>query len=116
MLRQPLIDKGVVRSQQIEDVAVLANNAFKQHLRFGTEGLTQLMIEITKTVNARSYVRHCAQSQPLADEVVHQPSRAWIRNHSLHLLLEHGRILQTSLGRQIRTLRREAESLTPVKL
>ena len=49
VLRQTLVHERVVGVEQIQHAAVLAQDAFEQHLRFALEGLAQVVVEIRET-------------------------------------------------------------------
>ena len=69
MLGEALIEEGVIRGQQIDDAAILAQRAFDQQLGFLLERLTQVLVEVRKGCRIRLYSRDIAQEQPLAGEV-----------------------------------------------
>ena len=46
MFGEPLIEESIVRGQQINDVAVLTHDAFKEHFRFTAETLPQLVVPV----------------------------------------------------------------------
>ena len=91
---QTFVDERIVRAQQIENAAVLAEDAFKKELRFTLEVLRQAQIEIREQSRARSLGLHVAQIQPLCGEVARQRLRASVSQHPVHLLFEHRRILE----------------------
>ena len=45
MLRQRFIDEGVIGVQQIDDAAVLAQDAFEQQFGFAAEALPKVVVE-----------------------------------------------------------------------
>ena len=46
MLGQPLVDERVVRGQQIDDAAVLADDAVEEQLDFAPHRLPQRVVEV----------------------------------------------------------------------
>ena len=98
VLGQPLVDEGVVGVQQIDDAAVFVHDAVDEHLGFLAHGLAQVVVEIGKQRDGRSLALQAAQVQPLAGEVSDQFLRARIGEHALHLLFEHGRVVQLVLA------------------
>jgi hypothetical protein len=98
MPRQTLVQEGVVGVEQIEQAAVVADDAAEQHLRFALERRAQVVVEVPGFGLKRVEV---AQEQPLSGEVLDQGVGLRIRDHPAHLLLEHGRILQPAGDREI---------------
>ena len=94
VLGQALIDEGVIRVQQIDDAAILAQLAFDQQLGFLLERLAQVLVEVGKGRRIRLYRWDIAQEQPLAGEVLHQRLRARIGQHAPDLALQNGRVAE----------------------
>ncbi len=46
VLREPFIHERIIRSHQVEDVAVFANDALEEHFALAPEGLPQVVVEI----------------------------------------------------------------------
>ena len=46
VLREPLIEKGVVRGQQINNIAILAHDALEKQFRLSPEVLAQFVVPI----------------------------------------------------------------------
>src|SRR5688500_15438525 len=93
-----LINKSVVRGQHINDVAILADDAFKEQFRFTAETLPQIVVPVRKESSMRSGLRQIPQLKPLCGEVRHQGLGSRIREHAPHLLLEYCGIAQSSLA------------------
>ncbi len=92
MLRQPLIEEGVIGVQQFQQAVVLAQYILEEQRRFRTEGLLQGLVEFRKHVGIRFGQFQIAQIQPLPREIIHQGLRPRIVQHAPHLLFEHHRI------------------------
>ena len=88
VLSQALIEKGVVRPQQIDDAAILAQRAFDHELGFLRKRLPQVLVESREGPRIRRYPFDIAQEQPLAGEVLHQRLRALIGQHAADLALQ----------------------------
>ena len=48
MLGESLVDKRIVGIQQVDYVAIFAQNAFEQHLRFLAEALAKIVVKSTR--------------------------------------------------------------------
>src|SRR5690606_31784330 len=99
MSRKPLIDERVIGRQQLENAAVLANDAAEEELDLAPEGLAQRAVEVREQLDDGLARRDAAHVEPLPGEVLNERLRAGIRDHPLHLLLEHGRIAEAAFGR-----------------
>ena len=67
-------------------------------------GLAQIVVEIGEDLRIGRRVLQISQEQPLLGEIVDQGVGALIGQHALHLLLQHGVLVQFSLRRQIQQL------------
>ena len=101
MFSQPFVHKRVVRSKQIHDAAILVDNALEEQLRLTTEGLAQIVVEVRKNHGDGLLTLQTAQVQPLTSEVIDQRVRPWIDQHPANLRLQHRRVAQLALARQI---------------
>ena len=104
VLRQPLIDERVVRGQQVDHVAVFADDAVEEQLGFAAHGLQQIAVEVGIEEQIRLRVVQVAQIQPLPGETGGQRVGAWIGEHALHLLLQHRLVRQLTLTGQVQKL------------
>src|SRR5206468_4571480 len=89
---QTLVDERVIRIQQLDDVAVLPNDAVEEQLRLAAHGLAKIVVEVGKQERNRDLALQAAQVQPLSGEVRDERLRAGIRQHPPHLPLERGGI------------------------
>src|SRR5205823_7431665 len=101
---EPLVDEGVIGGEQIEDAVVLAHDAVEKQLGLAHKRLAQVVVEFGKQVFTRYGVFQIPKLQPLADEVLHDRIRSRIGEHAAHLLLEHRRIPETALCRDLQQL------------
>ena len=101
MLRQPFVDKRVIRAQQVERAPILTQHAVEKELRFLPEGLTQIVVEIRKQTHIRRDRGEIAQVQPLRREVGDQRLRTSVRQHSPHLSFQHRRLVEFSRNRHV---------------
>ena len=72
MFRQTLIQERVVGAEQVEHVAIFAQDALEEQLRFAAQGLPQVVVEIGKQPRVRRDRREIAEVEPLLREVVDQ--------------------------------------------
>ena len=98
---QPLVEKGVVRPDQIEHAAILAHHAVEEELGLLPERLTQVVIEVREETRVRTDRLEIAQPQPLSGEVGREVERAPIGEHSARLLLELLRAAELAANRRV---------------
>ena len=99
MLRQPLVDEGVVGVEQIEHRTVFPQDALEQQFRFALECLTQVVVEIGEEPVVRSGVLQVAEIEPLAGEVGDERAGLRVGKHPSRLLFEHCRFVQPARDR-----------------
>ena len=87
---QPLVQKGVVGAQQVEDAAILADDALEEQLRLAAHRATQVVVEVREEIAVRLHAADVAQLQPLAGEVGDQRTGLGIRQHPADLRIERG--------------------------
>ena len=97
VLRQALVEKSVVGVQQVQHAAVLAQHAGKEQVRFLEERPAQGFIEFGEYIRIGPGEGQVAQIQPLAGEVLDQRLGTWIGQHPLHLVVNRGGSVQTTL-------------------
>ena len=89
VLRQPLVDEGVVGIEQIQDAAVLAQDAVEEQLRLLDEGLAQVVVEIRIVRDDRLVSLEAAQIEPLPREVLRERERLRVLDHAMDLRGQH---------------------------
>src|SRR5262245_23930152 len=89
MLREPLVEKRVVGTQQIAHASVLAQNAVDEELGLLAKRLTEVVVEVGIQANVRVDRCEVAQPEPLPGEVARDVVRARIGEHSADMALEH---------------------------
>src|SRR5262245_29280533 len=104
MLRQPFVDKRIIRAQQVEHTPILAHDAFKKEFRLLTKGLPEIVIEVRKQTHVRSDRCQIAQVQPLSAKVRHQSARTGVGEHSTRLSFEHSGFFEFSRNGGIQQL------------
>ena len=104
VLGQALVQERVVRLQQVEHAAVLAQDALEQQLRLLAEGLPQVVVEVGEQAQVRGDRIQVAQVQPLAREVAHQALRARVGQHAADLPFEHLGLAQLAALGQVEQL------------
>ena len=95
---EPLIHECVIRGHQIEDVPVLAYDAFEEQRCLALESLPQVVVEIRELLGERLHVFQVPQIEPLRGEVRRERLRFRIGQHTPHLLFEHRRRVQQPLA------------------
>src|ERR1700704_3772840 len=70
MTRQAFVDEGIVRVQQIDEAAIVANGAADKQLRFPLEGLQKTEIVVGIPLRIDHHILDAAQIQPLGGEIV----------------------------------------------
>src|SRR5262245_19399531 len=104
MFGQSLIQESVVRVQQIEGAAVLAQDALEEELSFATEGLSQSLVEVGEDVGIGRDGLQISEVQPLPAEIADEGLRAWVVEHAARLLSQDERVFQFALFGQIQKL------------
>ena len=99
--RQPLIEEGRLRRQQLHHPPVLPHVVVKQQLRLPPERLAQVVVELGKRVDVRGHRPHVPQMQPLPGKVGCQRPGARIGQHPSHFRLQHRRVAQAARPRCI---------------
>src|SRR5215470_11214794 len=88
VLRQAFIEECVVRPDQIEHTAILAQHAVEEELGFLPEGLSQVVVEVPIKSSIRGDGLDIPQPQPLSGEISSKIERTSIGEHPTCLLLE----------------------------
>ena len=97
MPRQPFVDERVVRVQQIEHAAILAQRAGDEQLRLLLERLQQALVVVGIAVRIDHHFLDAPQIQPLGGEIVDQRvGGARVGQHAPHFLFEGRRIRELS--------------------
>ena len=104
VLGQALVQERVVRLQQVEHAAILAQDVLEQEFRLLAEGLPQVVVEVGEQAQVRGDRLQVAQVQPLAREVGHQAPRARVGQHAEGLSFEHLGFAQLAALRQVEEL------------
>ncbi len=104
MLREPFVDERVIGREQVEDAAVLVNDAAEEQLDLAPESFAQRAIEVREQIHDGLAGLHAAHVQPLPREVLDERVRARVRDHPLDLLLEHRGVVQAPFGGELNQL------------
>ena len=104
--RELLVDKRVVRREQLGDAAIRLQLIVEKQLRLSHECRSQVVVEPREPrVRIGRQQPDVARLQPLAEEVVDQRSaRARIGEHASHLLIEHAGLAQLARDREVEQL------------
>ncbi len=97
MRSEPLVQIGVVRVEQLEHAAVLAQHGGEQQLRLAAKCVAQVRVEVR--ILGRE-IGELAEIEPLAGEVLDEPLRARVGEHARDLCGEHRRIVELAGGRE----------------
>src|SRR5690606_8583719 len=113
------------------DAAVLGENAVREELelRQVIGARVAAARRVREDVRIRIDLVQALQIEPLKHEVARERARARVREHPLHLRLEHGRIAELAADRELeqllirnrvpekeRQLRRERNAVEPIDL
>ena len=101
VLREPLVDKGVVRRQQIEDAAVFAEHAVEEEVGFRPHRRAKRLVEVGEDQPVGLFRFDVAHEQPLLGEVADERFGSSVAQHPPDLALEHGRCVQLPLRRDV---------------
>src|SRR5262245_49657278 len=104
MFGQPLIQESVVRVQQIEEAAVLVQNALNKEFGLAAERLPQSLVEVWEDVGVRRDGLKISEVQPLPAEVADEGLRARVVEHPAGLLSQDELVFQFALLGQIQQL------------
>src|SRR5262249_19218622 len=69
VLSKPFVDKRVIGIEQIDDTAILTNNALEEHLGFPPERLPEIVVEILR---GSLHFSEFPQTKPLSGKVTDQ--------------------------------------------
>ena len=97
VLRDPLVDVGVVRRQQVEHAAVLADDALEEQLRLANQRIAERAIEVRIQDRVGQDLVDVVQPQPLRREPCRERFRPRIRQQPLRLFVQHAGRAQPSL-------------------
>ena len=89
---QTLVHKRVIGIQHAENVSVFAHHAVEQELRLMLERLPEVVVKVGINEQVGIPIAQLAQVQPLPGKIADQRFRPRIFQHSLHLLLQYGRV------------------------
>jgi hypothetical protein len=98
---EPFIEERVVRSNQREHAAVVAQHAVEEQLGFFTEGLSKVIVKVPENSGAGSQSINVAKPQPLTGEVRREVERAAIGEHSTDLLLKLRGLAEFAANRSV---------------
>ena len=104
MLGQGFVQERIVRRQELQDAAVLTQDAVQEQLGFTHERGAHTLVEIAEQVDVRFLGFDVAQEQPLGGEVGHQRAAARIGEHARHLAAQDFGLAQRSRGSRIQQL------------
>src|SRR6187549_3853603 len=99
--REPLVDERVVGGEQLENRAILSEDAVHEQFHFTAEGGAQAVVEVREDDRVRIDLFECPHLQPLKGETGHERFGSRIGQQSTHLRFENSRRGQrTALGRR----------------
>ena len=105
-LGDALVDERVVGREQVEDVAILADDAVEEQLGFTLVGFGELVVERRKQQRVGVNLLDVLQPQPLRREPRRHRLGARIGEHPADLLLEHRRRVERAVARRPSAARR----------
>src|SRR5579872_865626 len=102
MPRQLLIEKSLIRRQQIEDAVVFFQLSVEEHLRLGHERATQVVVKPGKLGAIRIEQPYVTSLEPILKEILDQRcASARIGEHARDLLIQHSRLMQLAANGQV---------------
>ncbi len=99
--RQPLVQKRVVRGDQLGDAAVASQHMFEQPLGFLPHRLPQVVVKIGKEPHVGRERLQISQVEPLTGEVGYERLRPPVGQHPADLPLQFLRLAELAGSRPI---------------
>ena len=97
VLRQTLVDEGIVCGQQIDHAAIFADDAVEEQFRLTAHGLQKIIVGIRIKVDVGIGIRQATEVQPLRCEILCQRLRTRVGQEALYLSLEDGGVAEFPL-------------------
>ncbi len=88
---QAMVEKRVLRSDEIQQAAIFGHDVRKQRQRFLMHVMAQVGIPIGKQFGVGKRAVEPARLQPLVGEILHQRPRFWVAEHAPHLRFQLAR-------------------------
>ncbi len=88
MARQPVVHEGVVRREQIEDTAVVADDVVEEELRLAPHVVGDLLVVVREVERIGPDPVEVLEPEPLRGEAGAQRLGARVGEHAPHLVLE----------------------------
>src|SRR5690606_18013417 len=100
------VDVGVARREQVDDAAVLLEDAAREELELGQIVGTRVAAArgVREDVRVRVDLVQPRHVEPLEHEVARERARARVREHALDLRLEHGVVAELAADREAEQL------------
>src|SRR5262245_60807603 len=96
---EPLVHERIVRRQEIDDAAVLAQLRADEQPRFLVEGVAQLLVQLRLRIDVRHDAGELADGEPLSREVIDERLSSSIREHPPYLPFQRCTIAQRAFRR-----------------
>jgi hypothetical protein len=96
--REPLVHERVVRGVELHQAAILAHQVVEEHDRLGTHHVREVVVEVRIEVRIRLHLVDVLQTQPHRRKALAERLGLRILQHAAHLAIEHGRVVEPSLG------------------
>src|SRR4051812_41063019 len=104
MLGEALVQERIVGVQQFHYAAVFAQDVLEEEFGLLLETLAQAFVKLREDIGVGLLLGKIADVEPLAGEIGDQGIRARIVKKAPDLLIEHGRVLQFALFREVQKL------------
>ena len=101
MLGQGLVEKSVVGSDESQRAPVFAHYAIEEEFGFLTQGLPQIVVEVTEQDCAGSERVDIAQAQPLPGEIRGEVVRALVGEHAANLPFQFRGLAEFAANRSV---------------
>ena len=91
---EALVDKGIIRIEEVQDAGVFAHDRLEKKFRLLPHRLAQWLIKFSEFLAVWVHQTQIAQLQPLAGEVVGERRSAFVGEQPLDLCVEDSRSAQ----------------------
>jgi len=99
MPREALVDEREVGGDQIEDAAILPDNAVEEELSLADECVGERRVPVREKEAVGPHFLHVLQPQPLRRETRRERERPRIRHHARDLFIEDRRVAERAISR-----------------
>src|SRR5690242_1800804 len=91
----------MIRGEQVDDAAILAEDALNEQFQLLFKRRLQSLVEVREDNRIRRGASNTSQAQPFEGEIFCQGAGTRIGKQPFHLLFERARLSQSTLGGKI---------------